>query len=65
MIMIHEECEMNERMKLNPKTKQSTTKHKVNMTYQDEKKKQSIDQCMTRIAKVCVRDGYVQYMTNA
>ena len=33
MIMMNEECEMNERMKLNPKTKQSTTKHKVNMTY--------------------------------
>ena len=27
---------MNEKMKLNPKTKQSATKHKVNMTYWDE-----------------------------
>ena len=27
---------MNEKMKLNPKTKQSATKHKVNMKYQDE-----------------------------
>ena len=32
MIMMHEGCEMNEKMKLNPKTKQSATKHKVNMT---------------------------------
>ena len=32
MLMMHEGCEMNEKMKLNPKTKQSTTKHKVNMT---------------------------------
>ena len=36
MIMMHEGCEMNEKMKLNPKTKQSATKHKVNMTQQDE-----------------------------
>ena len=36
MIMMHEGCEMNEKMKLNPKTKQSATKHKVNMTCQDE-----------------------------
>ena len=32
MIMMHEGCEMNEKMKLNPKTKQNATKHKVNMT---------------------------------
>ena len=32
MIMMHEGCEMNEKMKLNPKTKQSATKYKVNMT---------------------------------
>ena len=36
MLMMHEGCEMNEKMKLNPKTKQSATKYKVNMTYQDE-----------------------------
>ena len=35
MLMMHEGCEMNEKMKLNPKTKQSATKHKVNMTCQD------------------------------
>ena len=29
---IHEGCEMNKKMKLKPKTKQSVTKHKVNMT---------------------------------
>ena len=33
MIMMHEGYEMNEKMKINPKTKQSATKHKVNMTY--------------------------------
>ena len=32
MLMMHEGCKMNEKMKLNPKTKQSATKHKVNMT---------------------------------
>ena len=32
MLMMHEGCEMNEKMKLNPKTKQSATKYKVNMT---------------------------------
>ena len=34
---MHEGCEMNEKMKLNPKTKQSATKYKVNMTCQDDK----------------------------
>ena len=51
---------MNEKMKLNPKTKQSATKHKVNMTCQDE---QGIDQYMTKVAKVYAKGGYVQYMT--
>ena len=32
MLMMHEGCEMNEKMKLNPKKKQSATKYKVNMT---------------------------------
>ena len=32
MIMMHEWCKMNEKMKLKPKTKQNATKHKVNMT---------------------------------
>ena len=59
---MHEECEMNEKMKLKPKTKQSATKYKVNMTCQDE---ESIDQCMTRVVKVCAKGGYVQCMTNA
>ena len=36
MIMIHEECEMNEKMKLKPKTKQNAIEHEVNMTCQDE-----------------------------
>ena len=36
MILMHEECEMNEKMKLNPKAKQSATKYKVNITWQDE-----------------------------
>ena len=36
MLIMHEGCKMNEKMKLNPKTKQSATKHKVNMTCQDE-----------------------------
>ena len=36
MIMMHEECEMNEKMKLESKTKQNATKHKVNMTCKDE-----------------------------
>ena len=34
--MIYEGCEMNEKMKLKPKTKQNATKHKVKMTCQDE-----------------------------
>ena len=33
---MHEGCEMNEKMKLKTKIKQNTTKHKVNMTCQDE-----------------------------
>ena len=33
---MHEGCEMNEKMKLNPKKKQSAIKHNVNMTCQDE-----------------------------
>ena len=33
MLMMHDGCEMNEKMKLNPKKKQSATKYKVNMTY--------------------------------
>ena len=36
MLMMHEGCEMNEKMKLKPKTKQNATKHKVKMTCQDE-----------------------------
>ena len=32
MIMIYEGCEMNEKRKLKPKTKQNATKYKVNMT---------------------------------
>ena len=32
MIMMHEECEMNEKMKLKPKTNQNATNHKVNLT---------------------------------
>ena len=60
--MMHEGCKMNEKKKLKPKTKQNATKHKVNMTCQDE---QGIDQCMTRVAKVCARDGYVQCMTKS
>ena len=36
MLMRHDGCEMKEKMKLNPMTKQSSTKHKVNMTCQDE-----------------------------
>ena len=34
--MIYEGCEMNEKRKLKPKTKQNATKYKVNMTCQDE-----------------------------
>ena len=33
---MHEGCEKNEKMKLKPKTKKNATKHKVNMTCQDE-----------------------------
>ena len=36
MIMMHERCEMNEKMKLKPKTKQNATKHKINKTCQDD-----------------------------
>ena len=62
MIMMHEGCKINEKMKLKSKTKQNATKHKVNMTWYDE---QGIGQCMTRVAKVCAKGGYVQCMTNA
>ena len=34
--MMHEECEMNEKIKLKPKIKQNATKYKVHMTFQDE-----------------------------
>ena len=37
--MMHERCEMNEKMKLKPNTKHNATKHKVNMTCQDEETK--------------------------
>ena len=30
ILMMHEGCEMNEKMKLKPKTKQNATKYKVN-----------------------------------
>ena len=60
MIMMHEGCEMNEKMKLKLKTKQNATKYKVNMTCQDEE---------TRYRpmhdKGSARGGYVQCMTNA
>ena len=37
MIIMHEGCEMNEKMKFKPKTKKKiATKHRVNMTCQDE-----------------------------
>ena len=41
MIKMHEGCEMNEKMKLKQKTKKkkNATKHKVNMTCQDEETK--------------------------
>ena len=69
--MMHEECEMNEKIKLKPKIKQNATKYKVHMTFQDEEtryrpmKKQGIDQCMTRVANVCARSSYMQCMTKA
>ena len=31
MIMMHDGCEMNEKMKFKPKTKQNATKYKINM----------------------------------
>ena len=34
--MMYEGSKMNEKMELNPKTKQSATKYKVNMICQDE-----------------------------
>ena len=36
MLMMHKGYEMNEKMKFNPKTKQSATKHKVNIICYDE-----------------------------
>ena len=51
--MMHKGCKMNEKMKLKPKTKQNATKYKVHA----KMKKQGIDQCMTRVAKVCARSG--------
>ena len=39
MIMMHEGCNMNEKMKLKQKTKQNATKYKVKMTCQDEETK--------------------------
>ena len=49
-------------MKLKQKTKQNATKHKVNMTCQDEETRYR--PIMTRVVKVCARGGYVQCMTN-
>ena len=37
MIMMHEESEVNEKMKLKLKTMQNATEHKVDMTSKDEK----------------------------
>ena len=69
MLMMHEGCEMNEKMKLNPKTKQSASNHKVNMTCQDEEtryrpmhNKGSKGVCKRWL---CARSGYVQCMTKA
>ena len=36
MIIMHEGCDMNEKMKLKSQIKQNAAKHKVNMTSQDE-----------------------------
>ena len=54
---------MHEKMKLKPKTKQNTTKHKLNMTCQDEEIRYR--PMHDKGSKVCVRGGKVQCMTDA
>ena len=54
---------MNEKMKLKPETKQNATKHKVNMTCQDEETMYEL--MHDKGSKVCARGGKVQCMTNA
>ena len=40
MLMMHEGCEMNEKMKLKPKTMKNATEHKVDMTSKMKKQGQ-------------------------
>ena len=67
MLMMHEGCEMNEKMKLNPKTKQSTTKQKVNMTCQDEETRYRPmhDKGSKGMCKKWLYAMHDQYMKNA
>ena len=60
---MHEGYKMNEKMKLKQKTKQNTTKYKVNMTCQDEETRYRSMHDKGR--KVCTRGDYVQCMTKA
>ena len=67
--MMHQGCEMNEKMKLNPKTTQSAPKHKVKMTCQNEEKryrpmhdKGSKDVCKRWLCAMhdqCMENAYV------
>ena len=54
---------MHEKMKLKPKMKQNATKHKTNMTCQDEET--MYEPMHDKGSKVCARGGKVQSMTNA
>ena len=65
--MMHEGCEMNEKIKLKPKTQQNATKHKVNMTCQDEEKifKPMHDKSSRGMCKRWLCAMHDQYMKNA
>ena len=62
--MMYEGCEMNEKMKLKPKTKQNATKHKVKMTCQDEETsyKPMHDKGSRGVCKRWLRAMHEQYM---
>ena len=67
MLMMHEGCEMNEKMKLKPKTQQNATKHKVNNTCQDEETsyKPMHDKGSRGVCKRWLCAMHDQYMKNA
>ena len=65
--MMHKGCEINEKMNLKPKTQQNATKHKVNMTCQDEETiyKPMHDKGSRGVCKRWLCAMHDQYMKNA